>query len=109
MTKLLYSAGRIARVLLLTLSTVGTVVSFSLFFGLESIETALASKGTLSNLLAQAEIQSLEQSIIEAVREWRSFQQLDIALWGLMFVTSCVSLVAYSRGDAAASSPRLRR
>lgn len=118
MTKLLDSAGRVACVLLVALSTVGTIASFNQFYGLGSIETALQSKRTLSDALsarvestyarsqggatpsnslksAQQEISSVEQSVIQAVREWRSSQQLDIALWGLMFVASCVSLVAY--------------
>lgn len=114
MTKLLNSAGRVACLLLATLSAVGMVVSFSLLFGLESIEIALASKETLANVLGermgpdalnsvQAEIKSVERSVIEALRGWRYIQKLDFALWGLMFVASCVSLFAYSRADAAAS------
>ncbi len=114
MTKLLNSAGRVASLLLATLSAVGLVVSFSLLLGLESIEIALASKETLSNVLGerlgpdalksvQAEIESVERSVIDALRGWRYVQQLDFALWGLMFVASCVSLFANSRADANAS------
>src|SRR5688500_642229 len=108
MTKLLDSAGRVACVLLVALSTVGAIASFNQFYGLGSIETALQSRRTLSDSLnariatpsnslksAQEEIGLVEQSVIKAVREWRSIQQLDMALWGLMFVTSCVSLVAH--------------
>jgi hypothetical protein len=118
MTNLLDSAGRVASVLLVALSTIGTIASFNQFYGLGSIETALQSKRTLSDALsariesayarsqgaatpsnslksAHEEIGSVDQSVTKAVREWRSIQQLDMALWGLMFVTSCVSLIAY--------------
>ena len=114
MTKLLNSAGRVACLLLATLSAVGLVVSFSLLFGLESIEIALVSKETLSNVLGeglgpdalnsvQAEIRSVEQSVIEALQGWRYVQQVDFALWGLMFIASCVSLFVNSRADATVS------